>query len=194
MSLVGSLLDKCIDFAKARKQARQDLFSNFVQPAFSDFEAVHADYLTAFRRYLDLLEPDSGAGFEQVAKEVARDALFSSNLRLKIYALYPLTLHPILGRFADGLQRYLKCASELDASESAIDGAVSGDSREVYGVVNYPRRLVTNRLTDATRRSDPDLIIRLRLQDDLTKIVAHLQLRHGVIAREYFGLKRQLVG
>jgi hypothetical protein len=125
MDAVAGLLSKCIDLAKAKRHLRRDLFGDFVEPAFVDFESVHSDYLTTFRRYMDLLEPQSNVGFMSIATEVGRDALFSSGLRLKIYALFPLTHHSEIGSFIDTLQRYLKCANELDPSESTIGGTLT---------------------------------------------------------------------
>ena len=56
IDLVDKLLDRLIQLARYQQEVRQNLFENYVVPAYSQFEIVHNNYLETFKNYRELIK------------------------------------------------------------------------------------------------------------------------------------------
>lgn len=55
LELFLKLIDRCIDLAKRRENTNKRFYTDFIAPAFSDFEAVHKNYMDTFLEYREIL-------------------------------------------------------------------------------------------------------------------------------------------
>lgn len=90
IELFLKLIDKCISLVKARQEQDKGFYTDFVAPAFADFEMLHKDYLDSFRRYRDVIETTNLPlnAEHSIFEMVRNDSLFSDNLRSKLREMY----------------------------------------------------------------------------------------------------------
>lgn len=109
LDLVLRLLDRLIELAKRKEEVNRAAFSNFVQPLFQAFEAVHGDYvdsLVGYRRRFDDLSLKMDID-HPVFEDIHLQSLKSEHLRIKLRGFHletsPEKLRPMLVEIDDYL-------------------------------------------------------------------------------------------
>ena len=102
-------LDKVTDLLKRGEQQRADLFRNFVEPAWKDFEAVHQNYLDSLKRYTDLLNDVTKpiTHSHPIFKVIEQDSLYTDAMRAKVAEAQRFAGDPALGSLIARMTDYL---------------------------------------------------------------------------------------
>jgi len=108
----AKLLEKLIEFAKAKKDAETRAFDLLVKPMFSDIKLIHEDYLQLFEECRhDLAD---GVEFSIVAKRLVVNRLEQEALRRSVLAFAEsYAKNPRLSKYADffrAVARYFICS------------------------------------------------------------------------------------
>jgi len=88
LDLIFRLIDRCIQLAEKRREQNRSIHQDFIEPILADFETVHADYITSFSEYRDLIFT-SECPFDTdhpVITKLARDMLLRQQLRARLFA------------------------------------------------------------------------------------------------------------
>ena len=108
---------------KVYKESKKNLFENFLEPAMSDFEEVHSDYLNSYRKYTELLSETKKPYNKKhpVFKMIKEDALFSMNIRDKVYSFYDYTNDKTFSRFVNMIMDYFQYSSDSAKFNNTLD-------------------------------------------------------------------------
>jgi hypothetical protein len=109
VDLVDKLVDRLIQLVRHRQQARLDLLKDHVTPVFAAFEAVHAQYLSSFSKYRQILKTstDPLTPSHPLIDTVRTDNLFTEHERTKILGLGSAADDPELGTFVRLIRDYV---------------------------------------------------------------------------------------
>ena len=109
VDLVDKLVDRLIQLVRHRQQARLDLLKDHVTPVFAAFEAVHAQYLSSFSKYRQVLKTstDPLTPSHPLIDTVRTDNLFTEHERTKILGLGSAADDPELGAFVRLIRDYV---------------------------------------------------------------------------------------
>jgi hypothetical protein len=109
VDLVDKLVDRLIQLVRHRQQARLDLLKDHVTPVFAAFEAVHAQYLSSFTKYRQILKTstDPLTPSHPLIDTVRADNLFTEHERTKILGLGSAADDPELGAFVRLIRDYV---------------------------------------------------------------------------------------
>ena len=109
VEIVDKLVDRLLQLIKHRKEQNQELYSNFVEPAIADFEAVHKNYMESFKSYRTTLrEGKTPLDMEHpLFDKIREDSLFSSEIRSKVAAIQELDGDTVIGPFAKAVSIYV---------------------------------------------------------------------------------------
>lgn len=191
---VFRLVDRCIELVKRRQETDKATYCNFVTPAIQDLELVHRDYLASFKKYRKMIAGTTGS-FESkhpVIDAIQSDALFSGDLRSKLYALHPLMNDPVVGQLIAAIEKYLKgAANDPIGHWTEADGSYCGIS--IRGNNNYIRTASGNGLEALFESWDDDQGKQKRALQLLDTNVGRLQERYGAVMREHLSLKQRLL-
>ena len=109
IDLVDKLIDRLIALVKLRKESRQLRFTTTVAPVFVEFEKVHENYLSTFRRFRTMLTTGTGS-LNEVIQQISEEYLFSRSRREKLLILLQSDDKPVpdeIRRFFTLLGYYL---------------------------------------------------------------------------------------
>jgi len=106
IDLIDKLIDRCIQLVKHKQEVSRSLLSDFVEPAYAQFEEVHNNYLETFRAYRDKLK-NKNESLPELIDKIKEDNLFSENQRSKLRVLTQLSADPMVGQFVAGIYDYL---------------------------------------------------------------------------------------
>jgi len=106
IDLVDKLIDRLIQLVRYKQELSRNLFTNFVEPIYLQFEAIHQQYLTSFKTYRDLLK-ETNTSIESVVDKIKEDKLFNEGQRQKIYALSRSSDDQLIDSFIFHIHEYL---------------------------------------------------------------------------------------
>jgi hypothetical protein len=89
IDLVDKLIERCLQLAKHHREVNRNLFSDFVDPIYSQMEEIHKNYLDSFQKYRALIK-STNEPFDanhQILDLIREEHLFSEGRRLKILEL-----------------------------------------------------------------------------------------------------------
>jgi hypothetical protein len=109
VDLIDKLADRLIQLIMHRQQARLDLLKDHVGPVFAAFEAVHAQYLSSFAQYRQILKTatDAMTPSHPILDRIRTDNLFTEHERTKILGLGTAADDPELGAFVRLIRDYV---------------------------------------------------------------------------------------
>jgi len=108
LDLVLKLVDRLIQLTVQQKQQRRELLRDFVDPAWNEFEKVHAAYLSSFAQYESLLRRTEDPNWIAALQERLRtDNLYTADQRARVRRLADVSEDPLLGSFVGGLRDYI---------------------------------------------------------------------------------------
>jgi len=88
--MVDKLIDRAIGLVREHKAVRRALHDDYVAPLIAQFDEVHRNYLTTFRKYREMIatgETNFSAS-DPVFQEIKNDSLFSGDVRAKLGAFW----------------------------------------------------------------------------------------------------------
>ncbi|HEY8563278.1 MAG TPA: hypothetical protein VIL74_23070 [Pyrinomonadaceae bacterium] len=181
------IVDRFIDLLKRREEVDKKLYTDFVAPAFADFETVHKNYIDSFLEYRKKLS-DRSIPVNQdhpVFEDITRDILFTWNIRVKTESLDHLRDDDLVGKFAASILDYMNGTRKKYDPEKQKLFMESNRVRSPF--LDGLRELFASgdgRSQEETRR------LGLEFLDDSVKDV---QLKYGDVLREHEALKRRLL-
>jgi hypothetical protein len=106
---LDKLIDRFLQLMNYRKQQKRELYSNFVEPVFAEFEAVHKNYLDSFKCYRQMLHSSETPldSHHPVFDKIREDSLFSAEIRAKTAVILELESDPLIGSFAKAVATYV---------------------------------------------------------------------------------------
>ena len=75
MSVLGDVIDRLIQFIERRERLDRELYEDRVVPLMTAVDALHGDYLQAFRRYRDAIA--AKVDLPTLIQNIGTDSLFS---------------------------------------------------------------------------------------------------------------------
>ena len=217
LDLVLKLIDRCINLAETREKGKRELFKDFVEPTFADFEAVHKNYIYSFKKYREVLRnetiPCNTA--HPVFVMIAEDNLFSDDTRAKLWSQFEDPRGPLVD-FRKSIYRYLwNVEPELELHHSQLHRtnykefleAAFRDNRPVWKIgdirLSESYSDLVKEYGDNPFRDHPDKILSCDDYPEVEKrnaalckadaIVAGLQRSYSHVVKEYNRLKRGLL-
>lgn len=212
LDLMEKLVDKGLQLAKHRREMSKQLFDDFIQPIYSDFEAVHNNYLKSFQEYRNLIisfsEPPDIDQVKSLTNKIRNDFLFSEGNRKKVIAFTnPEHYNDNLESFLNSIRRYL-----LETTGEGFD-LHTYDQKVFTGFYNSIRYFLTGKTphsgsttkvmgrkniineaesTDLNIKKDPSLIKKglLKIVD---RYIIDIQNHYGNVAKEYAKIKTGLL-
>lgn len=185
IDLVGKLVNECIQLVEQRKESDHNLYEDFVEPALTDFEKVHQNYLETFQSYRRMLDATAVPLTTEhpVLKKINEDMLFSTQLRLKLEALNEFQKDPVFGPFITSIVRY------THGTENTKIVLLTGRRR----FLNVARDYAIKGLTEIFGKETSEI----QKQGDalalLDRVVSELQGGYGRVMDEHIKLKKRLL-
>jgi hypothetical protein len=155
VDLVDRLVDRIIQLFQHHKAVKRATLTEYLEPAYGAFEAVHGTYLESFERYRSRIksEPDLLQAASPLLDDIRKENLFSAHTRAKVLELVE----------AGGDQ-------SIDSFYGIIE---AGDNNEVKGFVlairNYllRARAADTELLDAAKEGKPGSFFSQRFNNSL---------------------------
>jgi hypothetical protein len=109
VDLIDKLIDRCIALVKAHKEAKRSLLTDFLDPTYAAFEAIHKAYLADFQRYRTCLKSNEkfSKSVESLRDTLRTDNLFTANERTKLLQFSQLGKDQLFGELILGIRQYL---------------------------------------------------------------------------------------
>lgn len=197
IDIILSLIDRLISLVKHQEEVKRNLFKEFIEPIFENFENVHKNYLDTFSEYKTLVGKTEVIlnGENQLLEKIKNDSLFSANLRAKLTALRHLEDDPTFGSFVTVILLYLKIASESPTR------GYSTPAEELSGLImswipsggNRVRSICHNSLLLIMKKNISEKEKKQEATMMLDCIAHGLQDRFSTVAEEYEKLKVKLL-
>lgn len=167
------------------KKSKKELFQNYLEPAMSDFEKVHENYLHSFNSYINILNNGESPLDENhpIFDMIKSDSLFSSHLRSKLYSFYDYANNDEFINFTKSLYNYFNYS--LNAPR------LGKDCTEDYFETNLPRQSFLNALKYKELsfwETGKGMAIK-----EAKVIISDLQLNYLKVMNEYNSLKNELL-
>jgi hypothetical protein len=208
LDLFLKLIDRCIDLAKRREQVNKNFYTEFIAPTFSDFEAVHNNYMGTFLRYREMLS-DGKVKLDNkhpVIDLISRDSLFSNNLRAKIMALPYEASNPIVQEFTKAIAVYLGNVAVYELKfQDEPEGINIKDIKKIRYELGVAVKLwlmsynckvryhFKEGIVEILKESVDQEVKRKRAVEVLDNFVAIAQVNYMAVLREHSKLKNQLL-
>jgi hypothetical protein len=185
IDLIDKLLDRLIQLAKERDELNRNIWKDFIEPTFAQFESVHNGYLASFREYKKTV--NDAANFDQMvaslAVKVKEDNLFTAGERRKLRALTHGEKRGTSAeqKFAQAIISYvLNVKDDLLADR---DPASQYWRNSLLHELREGSWLKEHKDSSAAKKKE----VLSQIIDD---IVEQLQLSYGDVADQYAALKR----
>jgi hypothetical protein len=202
LELFLKLIDRFIDLAKRREEVNRRFYTDFIAPAFSNFEAVHKNYIDTFLEYREMLldgksKLDSN---HPVIELIVRDSLFSDNLRSKLTELIRVESNPSTQRFISAISVYLGCVSADTLGEEIMSPAWDNKLEMqvlrkmiMTGVACSTRYTLKECLLEILKKPWKEDTKRKRAIKVLDNLVVSVQINYSTVLREHDNLKKKLL-
>ncbi|HWK51014.1 MAG TPA: hypothetical protein VNR40_14070 [Steroidobacter sp.] len=89
LTTLGMVLDRLIQLVDRKEKLNREVFTDFIEPLMTDFDAVHRDYIESFGRYLEMLD-DQTIPFNRehpIFDEIKRNRISAQHLQTRVRAL-----------------------------------------------------------------------------------------------------------
>jgi DNA-binding protein H-NS len=182
IDLIVKLIEKCIQLVQQRQEANRKLYTDFVEPAISDFEKVHQNYLETFKQYREMLTSDSTPinSKHPVLQKLEQDINFSAHLRTKLTALHQFKDDPVFGTFIMRIVQYTEGGE--------MSKIITLKGRRLFNTPRSATIVGLSQLFNSEQSEDEKRAQALALMD---KVIEELQWAYGQVIEEQLKLKRQ---
>lgn len=188
LELVLKLIDRCIDLLKRKEESNRRLFDDFVAPAFSDFEALHNDYIERFRKYRETImtsdEPFHSG--HPIFNQIDVDNLFSASYRAKVWELEGFVDHPVFGSFIQAIIRYIRFDKTWKPRPTKRRYAASALTQTIA-------RATRHKIETKVKAASKDQSRRKEAVEVLDKTIGTIQESYSLVVQEYSLLKSKLL-
>jgi hypothetical protein len=155
---VISLIEFIRDFLERGIDRNQNLISNFVDPAFSNFTRVHNNYIQAFHQYEGEINRNP-LNLRLVVEKIRNDRLFSEHLRSDLVASLSAE-NVLLYEFIGTISRYLESPGTMIFQRSIPWSNVRRDS--LVHVLTWINNLASEDLMSSGLFDDIETLMRSR--------------------------------
>jgi hypothetical protein len=185
IELAMTLLDRLLAMVKQRQESDRKLHDDFLVPIVGDFEKLRQSYLDTFSAYRADLEKaaDPLTADHPVLGRIARDAVFTAQLRAKLEALAEFRSDPVFADLVNAARSYV--ASGEMARFVLVEGQKAIPNVARQRLIEGWKRIFAGDAADAEKRDNA-----LRVLDD---IVAELQGGYQRFAASALHAKRRLL-
>jgi len=194
LELFLRLIDRFIELAKRREEVNKRFYSEFVTPAYADFEAVHKNYIETFLQYREMILDNKLVlnNEHPVIDLVSRDSLFSDNLRYKLLDLLRLDIDPRIKKFISAISFYMGWAVVNSIEGHYTVSNERYDYRWIHETCSI-RYEFKEGLTGVLKKHWGQEEKRKRAIKVLDNIVARTQVNYLAVTHEYNDLKEALL-
>ena len=191
LTLILSLVDRCIQLVKERRQQGRDIITNYLDPILKDFEAVHQGYLETFRAYRRMIleSPSELTEHHEVFNRLREDITFTSGERTKLWELTSINMPDELEPFLRAIYYYLFDGSIMLQNQLQKD--VPGGALPSYS--NVYRIVMTNTLLTVSTQPLPAEQKRATAVKALDEMVEHMQRKYADVYHTANELKFSLI-
>ncbi len=194
---IVQLFDILRNAVSQKKELDRQYFENFVEPIWALFNKVHDNYKTTFREYSEIVS-EKDFDPEKLVDRIRRDSIHTNDIRTSLNGLVSQIPHPPLNNglgeakdyldsFLNGLWQYFRAkriiTASLDKHEDKLTIAqeklihMPFDNKYRFKVIlNLTRKGREMTSKDATEMFD--------------EIVEVMQFRYGLVAKDYYALRK----
>ena len=206
IDLVDKIIDRSIQLFNYYKDSRHNLFNNYVEPIYSNFESLHKEYLASFQKYREIVKSSKEPlnSDHPILDSIKRDILFTTDQRSKLMELSRFFELPFEGRpfgqeiynFVYLIRNYLIRPQNRDLRNSFEGSEYFQTYEQSYvGIGDQRFRYI---LLDSLKKifesqGPPDEFKRGEALRVLDSIVGEMQIYYSRITREYYNLKGKLL-
>ncbi len=179
IDLVDKLLDRCLELARYNQEVRINLYDNYVNPTYSQFEIVHNNYLESFKNYRELIKSsDEDTDIKSsIIDKIQEDSLFTSNLRTKLFELSKLCREPVIGEFVNAILHYTTYViGKNQPNSNAIRFTLIDELESIF---------YSSTKIDEIKKDKALHVLDSKIKD--------LQFRYSKVTKEYLQLKKTLL-
>lgn len=176
MNIFLTLIAQIISLFHKRKENRQKILKEFVEPAIEALDKIHSDYLESFQIYRNIADDPSKTIIDFI-KTIHDDALFSMNLRAKLSAFEDHKDDKLLGSFITSLLEYL-------GGENSYHMNIYANSYRAGLLLTAADMIKVYRPLGGDRQK--------REMESIQRVINHIQQENSVnneIARDFFRLQ-----
>jgi hypothetical protein len=181
IDLIDKLVDRCIQLVKEKKEISKSLLSDFVEPAYAQFDEVHKNYLETFRAYRDSLK-GRNSSLPVLIDKIKEDNLFSDNQRSKLWSLAELCKDPLLGSFVQAIYEYLTNPYDFIPDRNGVKERHTASQRWRTTLLG------TLEMIDPKKPNSKETAIA-----NLDMIVAQMQDLYATVTSKYMEVRQKLL-
>jgi len=190
IDLVFSLIDRLIQLVEHHQKVQKDMFEDFVEPIFSEFEKVNNQYLESFRKYREMVRSSEKLDNSHPIFSVVEDEiLMTSAQRVKLEELSRFSDDPLYGAFISSIQYYM--TGNIESAEFFIGFDKIPDDQEVQS--NIFRSSFLQGLGEIAASASSESDKKQLALESLRYLISSLNKRYLKVSREYAELKKRLI-
>lgn len=190
IDLVFSLIDRLIQLVEHHQKVQKDMFADFVEPVFSEFEKVNSQYLESFRKYREMVRSSEKLDNSHPIFSVVEDEiLMTSAQRVKLEELSKFSDDPLYGAFISSIQYYM--TGNIESAEFFIGfDEIPEDEPMQSNVFRFSFLQGLGKIA-ASVNSEADK--KQLALESLQHLISSLNKRYLKVSREYAELKKRLI-
>jgi hypothetical protein len=190
VNLLDRLISRCIELKKHSIEIKKNLFVEFVNPIYLDFETIHNEYLKSFKKYRSIIKSsdDFSTICDSLCENIEEDILFNATLRVKMLELTGSMDEDILDSFILHIKNYIFVPSDIVFGNEGIeldDGTIL-ITNQVYRNNLIEELKEINEKYNSNEKKMNALI-------ELDKIVIKMQENYALVTSCYAKLKQKLL-
>jgi hypothetical protein len=199
LELLIKLLDHLVTWGKVREENARKLFTDFVAPAFADFEVIHQGYVETFKEISDEIAKVTRKGALPHLKLRLLESLQVANRltesdRSKLRQVEELAKRKELGPFIIAIVRYMKFNPEWEPGEGNRVGIGAQTIRA--GVIGTIIQEIAQQPSGSVKEETKPLTLKEEKQSALAQLdqkLSQLQQNHQTVVAEHMKLKVTLL-
>ncbi len=198
IDILDKLIDRLIQLIKHKEESDKKLFENFISPIYSDFEAIHKNYLDNFKKYRESLlsTNDSIELNHPVLDMMKTDSYFTAGQRKKVWKLMTQLDSQIAANIVSKITKYL--SGLIEGFEDLERPADLQPARQRLSPLENSR---DNPILDSTYSSLKNIFSDLSTDVDkkaraiitIDYMVAAMQQNYAEVTLEYYLIKKKLL-
>ena len=185
VEIVDKLVDRLLQLIKHRKEQNQELYSNFVEPAIADFEAVHKNYMKSFKSYRTTVrEGQTPLNMDHpLFDKIREDSLFSSEIRSKVAAIQELDGDTVVGPFAKAVSIYV--LGQEQYNKVVLNGYRSPPNAARLKIIEGLKTISSEAISEDKKKK--------KALDTIDAVIEERQADYNDVMREFTKLRAQLL-
>jgi hypothetical protein len=191
IDLVFSLIDRLIQLVEHHQKVQKDMFKDFVEPIFYEFEKVNNQYLDSFRKYREMIRSSEQIDSDHPIFSIVEDEiLMTSAQRVKLEELSGFSDDPLYGAFISSIQHYM--TENIESAEFFIGFNEIPDDQPMEQS-NVFRSSFLQGLGKIAASTGSEASKKQLTLESLQFLINSLNRRYQKVSREYAELKKILI-